>query len=359
MPARALITSAGSGPANNFMRSLRAEESHLALTLVGTHHDRFLLKKSRADRNYLIPPISTPGFLRALRRVIGAERIDVLVPIADADVTVVSALRHRIPCRLLLARPGVIRLCQDKYRLNAVLHSRGLPVPLTYPITHRDGIERVFRRLGSPRVAWCRIRFGNGSTGALPVKRPAQARAWIDYWREMRGVPTRAFTLSEYLPGRDFGCQSLWREGELLLVKAFERLSYITAGGSPSGVSSAAALAKVVAEPRVVDVCVAAIRALDRQPSGLFSIDLKENAAGTPCITEINAGRPLAGTNLLDLTGKHNMATAYVRAALGEPVTFHGQDDAEETWYMVRDLDTLPDIFHADDLFEGIVDARG
>ena len=40
-------------------------------------------------------------------------------------------------------------------------------------------------------------------------------------------------------------------------------------------------------------------------------------------------------------------------------MTFHGQDDTDETWYMVRDLDTLPDIFHADDLFEGIVDARG
>jgi hypothetical protein len=359
MPTRVLITSAGSGPANNFVRSLRAGEPDLTLTLVGTHHDRFFLKKSGADRNYLIPPVSTPGFLRALRRVVRAERIDVLVPITDADVAALSALRQRIPCRLLLPRQGVVRLCQDKYRLNAFLQSHGLPVPLTYPITGLDGIERVFRRLGPARVAWCRIRFGNGSTGALPVKRPAQARAWIDYWREMRGVPARAFTLSEYLPGRDFGCQSLWRDGELLLVKTFERLSYITAGGSPSGVSSAAALAKVIAEPRVVDVCVASICALDRQASGLFSIDLKENAAGTPCITEINVGRPLAGTNLLDLTGKHNMAIAYVRAARGEPLAFHGQYDTEEAWYMVRDLDTLPDIFHADDLFEGIVDARG
>jgi carbamoyl-phosphate synthase large subunit len=194
--------------------------------------------------------------------------------------------------------------------------------------------------------------------GALPVTRPAQARAWIDYWREMRGVPARAFTLSEYLPGRDFGCQSLWREGQLLLVKTFERLSYITAGGSPSGVSSAAALAKAVIEPRVADVCAVTVRRLDRRASGLFSIDLKENAAGTPCVTEVNAGRTLAGTNLLDLTGKHNMATAYVRAALGEPLELHGEYDTADAWYMVRDLDTLPDLFQAEELFEGIVDAR-
>jgi carbamoyl-phosphate synthase large subunit len=357
MPVRLLITCAGSGPANNFMRSLRAGERKL--TLVGAHHDRFLLKKSGADHNYLIPAASTPGFLPAIRRVVEAERIDVLVPTSDADVAVVSRHRRRIPCRLFLPRHRIIRICQDKYQLGALLGSRGVPVPRTYPITSLGTIAQVFRRLGSPRLAWCRTRFGTSSRAALSVKRPAQARAWIDYWREMQGVAAREFTLSEYLPGRDFGCQSLWREGELLLVKSFERLSYITAGGNPSGVSSAAALAKAVIEPRVADVCAAAVRALDRHASGLYSIDLKENAAGTPCVTEINAGRPLAGTNLLDLTGKHNMATAYVRIALGEPVELHGEYDGADAWYMVRDLDTLPDLFHAEELFEGIVDARG
>jgi biotin carboxylase len=356
MPVRVLITGAGSGPANNFMRSLRTGEP--GLTLVGAHHDRFLLKKSGADHNYLIPAASTRGFLSAIGRVIEAEGIDVLVPTSDTDVAVVSRHRRRIHCRLFLPRHRVIRVCQDKYRLSVLLGSRGVPVPRTFPITSLDTIAQVFRRLGSRRRAWCRIRFGSGSMGALPVKRPAQARAWIDYWREMRGVPARAFTLSEYLPGRDFGCQSLWRDGQLLLVKTFERLSYITAGGSPSGVSSAAALAKAVIEPRVADVCGAAVRALDRQASGLFSIDLKENAAGIPCVTEVNAGRPLAGTNLLDLTGKYNMAAAYVRIALGEPLELHGEHDGAEAWYMVRDLDTLPDLFQAEELFEGIVDAR-
>jgi carbamoyl-phosphate synthase large subunit len=357
MPARLLITGAGSGPANNFMHSLRTGEP--GLTLVGAHHDRFLLKKSRADHNYLVPAASSPGFVSAVRRVVEAERIDLLVPTSDTDVAIVSRHRRRIPCRLFLPRPRVIRVCQDKYRLGALLGSRGIPVPRTYPITSAGTITRAFHRLGSPRLAWCRIRFGNGSLGALPVKRPGQARAWIDYWREMRGVPARAFTLSEYLPGRDFGCQSLWHEGRLLLVKTFERLSYITTGGNPSGVSSAAALAKSVVEPRVADVCAAAVRVLDRRASGLFSIDLKENAAGTPCVTEVNAGRPLAGTNLLDLTGKHNMATAYVRIALGEPWELHGEQDGADAWYLVRDLDTPPDLFQAEELFEGIVDARG
>ena len=97
-----------------------------------------------------------------------------------------------------------------------------------------------------------------------------------------------------------------------------ERLSYLGSGSQPAEVSSVAALAKTVYEPRVVEVCEAAIRTLDGKASGVFSVDLKENAAGTPCVTEINAGRFSSATNIFDLTGKHNMAVTYVRLAQGE-----------------------------------------
>ena len=113
----------------------------------------------------------------------------------------------------------------------------------------------------------------------------------MHYWDAMRGVPVTAFTVSEYLPGRDFLCQSLWRKGRLILVNTFERLSYFGGENSPSGVSSLSSLAKTVVDHRIVDVCRAAVEAVDHRASGAFSVDLKEDARGTPCITEINAGR--------------------------------------------------------------------
>jgi hypothetical protein len=39
-------------------------------------------------------------------------------------------------------------------------------------------------------------------------------------------------------------------------------------------------------------------------------------------------------------------------------VGVRGAYDVAEEHYMVRDLDTLPDIFHASELFTGITDAR-
>ena len=171
-------------------------------------------------------------------------------------------------------------------------------------------------------------------------------------------MPTASFTISEYLPGRDFAVQSLWNEGRLILIKTIERLSYLGGLSQVSGTSSLAALAKTVFEPRVVDVCAAAVRAVDPRASGAFSLDLKENALGVPCITEINVGRLLTGTNLFDFVGDHNMALTYVRLACGEPINIAEPYEACEGYYMVRDFDTPPGIFHADELFIGINDAR-
>lgn len=357
MPTRVLVPGAGTGPGNSLIRSLRSGDA--SFVVVGCHDDRFALRKSTADRNYLLPPRTHPRYPAALRHVVRREKIAVLIPNTDEDVSLVSRMRASLPCRLFLPSRPAVALCQDKYRLTAHLGARGVSVPRTFPLRSGAAVARAFRALGRPARVWCRIRSGSGSRGAAPMTNARQAASWIAYWREMRGVPARAFTIAEYLPGRDFACQSLWKDGALVLVKTVERLSYFGGGSQPSGASSIAALAKTVVDPRVVDACVAAVRTLGRRVTGAFSVDLKEDARGVPCVTEINAGRFITMMNFFDLAGKHNMTLTYVRLALGEPVELGEPYDAVEDHYFVRDVDALPGIFHADDLFVGIRDARG
>ena len=354
--SRVLVLSAGTGAANNLIRSLKIGEP--ALFVVGAHADRFVLKKSPADRNHLIPPSSHRSFLAALRRVIETEKIALVIPGSDSDVEALSRLRDRIPGRVFMPRPSVIDLCQDKYNLTAFLRARGLPAPLTYPVATLDELDDLFDRLAPRPLLWCRIRTGFGSMGALPVKDPEQARSWIRYWQEMRKVPVTAFTLSEYLPGRDFSLQCLWKDGRLVLAKMSERLVYFGGGSHPSGVSSTPALGKTVFEPRVGDVCAAAMRALDTKISGVCCFDLKEDEHGVPCITEINAGRFAMITSLYDLTGKYNMAVTYVHLALGDRVDIGDPYDVAEDCYLVRDLDTEPGVFRGEEFFDGIQNSR-
>ena len=356
MTKRLLIMSAGTGTSNNLIRSLRAGDP--SLVTVGCHYDRFILKKSLADRNHLIPDASQAQFFDALRQIIAAEHVDLLVPNTDDDVKIVSDLREAISCRTFLPSKRVIDLCQDKYDLTTFLRAQGVPAPVTYPVTDLDEIDAVCGQLAPYSLLWCRIRRGNASMGATPVKNPEQARSWIRYWEDLRGVPVTDFTISQYLPGRDYSCQSVWKDGTLATMKMSERLSYLGGRNNPSGVSSTPAVAKTVFESKAIDVCGAAIRAIDPAASGVFCFDLKEDADGRPCVTEINAGRFAMITNVYDLPGTLNMATTYVRLAFGEPLDASGPFDFAEDYYLVRDLDTLPEVFHADEFFDGIEDTR-
>jgi carbamoyl-phosphate synthase large subunit len=291
-----------------------------------------------------------------LRRIIEAERIDLVIPTSDSDVSRISELRKDLGCRTFLPSGALIEVCQDKYVLTKFLRRRGIPAPVTYAIRDVAAVPGLFRRFRNRSRLWCRIRAGAGSYGAIPVKTPKQVQSWVAYWERMRAVPPGSFTLSEYLPGRDFCVQCLWDKGTLVLAKMAQRITYLDSG-SPSGVSSMPALAVTAFDTGVMNVCKKAIRAIDARASGVFFIDIKESDAGEPCITEINAGRFATMTNIHDLAGQHNMAVLYVRLGLGEKVRIPRARDYAEGYYLVRSVDTLPAVIHGDELFQGIRDA--
>jgi carbamoyl-phosphate synthase large subunit len=360
MSKRILVTSAGNGPTNNLMRSLaRADDSTI---LIGCHSDRFVLRLSLAQRNFLLPPRAPDGagvdadFDRGLRFVVDSADVDLVIPGNDRDARALAAIQERdaLPCRTFLPALGTIEMCQDKYVLTSFLRDRGIPAPRTHALTDAASVEAAWRSLAPRDLAWCRIRRGYASRGATKVRYAEQAWHWISYWHTMRGVPVDEFTLCEFLPGRDYNVQALWSRGRPVLTGMCERLSYLNADQHASGMASTPALAKRVWVPAAIEACEAALRAIDPVVQGVFSIDLKENEAGVPCITEINAGRFAMITNFYDLTGRHSMAGTYVRLACGEEVRIADPCDHPGECYLVRELDTLPGVFHADELFERI-----
>ena len=353
MPSgRVLVMGAGTGACNNLVRSLKAGDA--GAYIVGCNDDRFTLKQSSADRLYLTPPVTAAEFESALLRLLDHKKIDLVIPSGDGDVLALSTLRDKLGSRCFLPDAQVIDLCQDKLDLTQFLAARGVPVPATCAVTHLGEVGAIFKQLGRSRPLWCRVRAGSRSLGAAPVNTVRQARAWIRYWEEMRGIPADRFTLSEYLPGRDFMCMSLWRDGQMVLVTTFEKLSYFGGESHPSGTSSLSSLAKTIIDDRLVEISNRAIRAISPEASGAFSIDLKENAEGIPCITEINAGRFFIGMTAFDQVSKHNISTTYVRLALQESLDLEDVYVTVPDHYIVRDLDTLPGVFSAEALFAGV-----
>jgi hypothetical protein len=285
MTRRILLPGAGTGAGNNLIRSLR--EDYPGLVVVGTNDDRFTLRNSKANRNYLLPRAGDPRFTDGLRTIIERERIDLLIPNTTGDVDTISGLRDVLPCRTFLPSKSTIERCQDSRDLCEFLRAHDVP----------------------------------------------------------------AIAAAGDLTARDFACQSLWKAGRLVLIKTVERLGYL---GGAAGSGTIESLAKTVNAPGVVERCADAIRLLDPDATGAFSVSLRENRAGVPCISEINPGRFTTMLNFFDLTGRHNMSATYVRLALDEPVDVGDPYDGGEECYFVRGVDTVPAIFRADQLSEGI-----
>jgi carbamoyl-phosphate synthase large subunit len=171
------------------------------------------------------------------------------------------------------------------------------------------------------------------------VSSPDQAVAWARYWRELRGLDVTEFMVSEFLPGREFAFQSVWRDGDLVTSAARERLEYVFGHLMPSGQSSSPSVARTVHDDRVNELATSAVLAVDPRATGVFCVDLKEDEQGRPLVTEINAGRFFTTSNFLAEAGA-NMPYEYIRLAYGEDVEGLARYDAvEEDLYWVRMID--------------------
>ena len=348
---RALVTGAGTGSSANLMRALRTISPKPRV--VGVNHDRFVLKLSIADSNYMAPDPDGSGFCDALLDIIKREKINVVMATNDNAVKALSDNRRRFPIDLLLPRRETIALCQDKYALNVHLRRNNVPAPRSFEVKSLRNLERIFARFSDEGLLWCRARGGSRSLAGTPVANVEQARAWITQWRDLQGVNVSEFTLAEYLPGRHFMVQSLWHEGTMIRTQAVEALSYFAAGNNPSGIFSLSNLAKTVAAPEAVKVALSAVEAVEKRPSGTFFIELREAANGVPSITEINAGRFPSGVTALLAIGKDNMVEAFAAAATGAKVRVASEPyGSASEYYMVRDIDALPTVFPAAELLK-------
>jgi predicted ATP-grasp superfamily ATP-dependent carboligase len=335
---RILVTGAGGSAASNFVRSLRLADEPYAI--VGADVSPYHLELADVDARYLLPAVGEPDYLDAVNRLIEAERIDLVHAQPDGEVAFLSRHRDEVAARTLLPADATIELCQDKARFAEAVRAAGLPGPEFAAVGSeaelRSATEAIVSRHGR---AWLRATRGAGARAALPVSSATQAAAWVRYWVEEKDLGWDDFMVTQFLPGREFAFQSLWDRGRLVTSQARERLAYLFGHLVPSGQTSTPSLARTVRRADVNELAIAAIRALDPEATGVFCADLKEDAAGRPLLTEINAGRFFTTSNFLATAGL-NMPHLYVKLAFGDPLPELPETDAlEEGLYWVRMVD--------------------
>ncbi len=338
-----LLCGAG-GPAGvNFSRSVKAGDKQIKI--IGADCNKMHLEFNEyIDKAYVIPRCNEIGYIDSINRIIEKEHVDFLHPQPDIEVGVLSKNREKIKTKMLLPSKNAIEVCQDKFLSAKYWEEAGLATSKTILIKDEVDIKRAFSEIG--KKIWVRARSGAGGRGSTLATNEKTANSWINYWRSRKKDWT--FIAQEYLPGKNIAFQSIWKDGKLIISQARERIEYIYPYLAPSGVTGTPTIAKTINNDEVNKVATEAVLSIDKNATGIFCVDLKENKEGIICPTEINCGRffttSFGFTSLgIKLGINANMPYIYVMMGLGEDnnlfLGLKKYNCLPKDWYYLRHID--------------------
>jgi carbamoyl-phosphate synthase large subunit len=305
---RILVTGAGGAPALNFVRSLRLADE--PFYIVGVDADPYRLMRAETDEKLLIPKSRDGNYLPVLRQIIEETSAEMIFAQPDVEIAVLSEHRDELPVRTFWPRRETVRACQDKYVTYRLWREHGLAVAETRELQSEADLADALREFGD---IWLRLTTGAAGRGAFHTNDLDEARAWISFNGGYNG-----FTASRYLSPDSITWQSIWNKGELVVAQGRRRISWEFADRSPSGVTGITGVGVTVSDEALDEIALRAIKAVDPEPHGIFSVDLTYDSSGVPNPTEINIGRFFT-THLFFSEAGLNMPLIAVRIAFGEP----------------------------------------
>jgi carbamoyl-phosphate synthase large subunit len=207
----------------------------------------------------------------------------------------------------------------------------------------------VFNKLGND--FWVRSSSGTSGLGSLRVDGEESLKNWVQI---NPGVKT--FLASKFLPGRNLACKLLYFNGKLIRSACGERVNYIMAKVAPSGITGNTSFGRLLNEPKLVEVATKAMDELFKVSGspkhGFFTVDFKEDADGTPYITEVNV-RHVAFTQCF-AAGGANFAEDTIRIMDGDPNYDYNYKmyEFEKGLIFLRDVDSLPIMMREENLLK-------
>tara|TARA_B100001113_G_scaffold45869_1_gene32521 strand:+ start:147 stop:1142 length:996 start_codon:yes stop_codon:yes gene_type:complete len=254
----------------------------------------FLVSKSCKYYNkvFRAPRAGNKDYIHRINEIIDQEKIDIVIPNPDFEVGFISKVRDQIKSPLFLPSDETVQILLSK---SLTAQKIGSLAPRTFDVDSESDLRKA---ISSEKVVWLRPKTGAGGKGSLVVSDSKFGWMWIEYWKE-RGFSS-SWIAQEYLDGGNYNVTLIYdRDSNLCGMGMLERLGYIHEAISPTGVTGDVRMAKTVKLDEVVDVAKKAVKIIDRNPVGIFSVDLMGKK-----VSEINprfAGRPrlytLSGAN--------------------------------------------------------------
>jgi len=297
---RILVTGCGGNATIGFIRCLKAAKEKFYI--VGTDSNPANLFFNITDKTYLIPPATSQKYIEALNKIIKKEKIDLIWSQPQPEILTISENRENIKAKVFLPSKEAVVICDSKIKTAEALSDAHLPIPKFIMLNKKSDLNKAFKIFG--KNVWLRAITGAGGKGAFLAKNIKEALFWIEF---NNGWGT--FSAQEYLPGKGYGCDMLFYNGELIFSQVKERITYFMAKANIVGVTGTTGVLKTIHNSVIDRLCLKAVLAVDPVPNGVFAVDMKCDVKGNPKVTEINAGRFLSSS--VSLFYKSNFLAPY------------------------------------------------
>lgn len=343
---RILVTGVGGPTPRSFVRAVKWYGGALAEQFDFIGVDANPLAYGLYDRELfsytqVVPRADREGYWEAINKLVDELEITGAVILPEVEVLEWSRNLDQLHRRIKVHLPDY-RLASalvNKHRLHELLQDTSFIPNFYYLRPGSYDYKELTASVGD--VFWVRSTEGSSGLGSLKIN----SQAALDQWLSINPGVTE-FIASEYLPGRNMACKLLYFNGKLLRTACAERVYYIMSKVAPSGITGNTSFGRLINEPQVVAFCTRAMEtisaALGVAPHGIFTVDLKEDEAGAPKITEINI-RHVAFTSSM-AAGGANLPLDTLRALFLENPqkmdTIHYQYPPDMIF--LRDVDDRP-----------------
>ena len=305
------------------------------------------------DKTAVVPPASSPDYWTVIDHLVKAHAID--LALVQPEVEVVEWSRRQrdgqLPCKALLPEYDLARLLVDKSAMSDALMNTSLvpaSIVLAGGFSNLDEVENTL-----PYPFWIRAASGSSGLGSLLVEDRDSLTGWVKI-----NPSVDSFLCSEYLPGRNLACKLLYFDSKPLRAACAERVNYIMAKVSPSGITGNTSFGRFLNESTLVTTSIKAMdQLIDKagaRKHGFFTLDFKEDADGNPRITEVNV-RNVAFNGCFAQLGA-NFSEDIVRL-LSDDSSFDNtfkQYEFDDDYVFIRDVDVEPRVLRQSDLFSAL-----
>lgn len=118
---------------NDFRKA--AKKLGLKCGFLGTDKTELSSALQLCDRKFIVKPVNHQKYIRQLLDIVKQNNVKLLVPTVDLDLKILAVSKAKfaaVGCTVLVSKPAVVNICQDKRRTFGFLVKNDFGTPLTY-----------------------------------------------------------------------------------------------------------------------------------------------------------------------------------------------------------------------------------